>query len=224
MHVAITLFLSAKQQQTVLHCIIGQSLSEEQNWTYSMRLMTEFMCLFVACSVLNFLHTIFAQTHFLFAGRHATNGKVTRLQGVVRQVLQGFGFIEIKDQDANPDKRFFYHTSEVVDQVELGVGDTVSFILTKGPKMREDLARKVVRTAVAPSVPLKVEEDPVRVIQKPASNLAPPVRIPAMPDGTKGFHMGRGRGAQPAAATATLPAQTQGIDTSGCIPWPFPAS
>ena len=186
--------------------------------------MTECMRLSVACSVLNFLHTMFAQPRFLFAGRHATNGKVTRLQGVVRQVLQGFGFIGIKDQDANPDKRFFYHTSEVVDQVELGVGDIVSFILTKGPKMREDLARKVVRTAIGPSVLLKVEEDPVRVIQKPASNLAPPVRIPAMPDGTKGFHMGRGRGIQLAAATATLSVQSQGIETSGCIPWPYPAN
>ena len=116
-------------------------------------------------------------------------GQPVKLEGTVRQLLQAYGFLQYNDPVSENAKRLFWHFSEVVDQLELGIGDRVSFILTKGPKLKEEYARKIKRLA---AVPAPSPADISKVAQKVMSAPLAAVRTPAMPDGTRGFHMGRG--------------------------------
>lgn len=125
-------------------------------------------------------------------GRRAANGNLLKLNGTVKQIQPGYGggFLTYSETQNSQEKRLFFHFNEVVDQLELKVGDEISFILTKGPKMREDFARKVVRIKEAPQT---AQEEQAKPIPKSGLNLSQQtVRTPLMPDGTKGFYMGRG--------------------------------
>ena len=136
------------------------------------------------------------------------NGELVKYTGTVRQAMQGFGYIKYLEPGSETDKRIVFNAIDVMNQLELKSGDEVSFVHTKGPKLREDLARKVIRFKEAPIPPPQSEQ---KSAVKTVSNSVPqPVRTPAMPDGTRGFQMGRG-GKLPAplpTAVATPPPGT----------------
>eukprot|EP00192_Tetraselmis_astigmatica_P002111 CAMPEP_0117662406 /NCGR_PEP_ID=MMETSP0804-20121206/8037_1 /TAXON_ID=1074897 /ORGANISM="Tetraselmis astigmatica, Strain CCMP880" /LENGTH=1011 /DNA_ID=CAMNT_0005469305 /DNA_START=465 /DNA_END=3501 /DNA_ORIENTATION=+ len=114
-----------------------------------------------------------------------------------------------KDKDKRPSKRkkalrrIFFHSSEVADNVVLGVGDEVEFTVVINAKSQDFNACHVVRTKEAPQRPLKYKQ---RAGEEEQPSGTPPVRAPrevvkrptvhqpVMPDTTRGFTFGRGKG------------------------------
>eukprot|EP00873_Tetraselmis_striata_P014809 jgi/Tetstr1/435073/TSEL_024042.t1 len=95
--------------------------------------------------------------------------------------------------------RVFFHFSEVQEGLTLGLSDEVEFTLYRNPKNKELNARHVVRTKAAPTrAPNRILEaitPPKHTPIRPGQPIRHQgVRQPLMPDDTRGFTYGRGKG------------------------------
>jgi len=92
-------------------------------------------------------------------------------------------------------RRIFFHVSEVQGGAPLVVGDRVEFTVATNPKTGELNGRHVVRTKEAPPRPERPTRRPAEETARRApAALVAQVHQPLMPDGTRGFAFGRGKG------------------------------
>eukprot|EP00742_Colponemidia_sp_Colp-10_P002524 GILJ01002697.1.p1 GENE.GILJ01002697.1~~GILJ01002697.1.p1 ORF type:complete len:721 (+),score=120.97 GILJ01002697.1:116-2278(+) len=157
--------------------------------------------------------------------------RLPRESGVVESIRGNFGFIECKVPHAVVDlrgegkdtpkesaateketkqtkdeavKNMFFHTSEVEDALTLNVGDEVEFTVIHNLRTKELMARKVKRVK-------EVVKGPARPFVR--SEAAQAQKIAKGPDGTKGFHGGRGKALSddelPESASSSAGAQAE---------------